>query len=279
MSPLLARLSIALAALLWSTGGAAIKSVGLDAPAIAGGRALFAAIALFALIPDARRRPTKGSLLTALAYAATCILFVFANRLTSAATAIFIQNTAPVWVLLLGARLLGERASRAELWSVPISLAGCLLFFLGDFYAGHASGNLAAFAASFTYAYLIIRYRQQSSADGLSSAVLGNVIIVLSMAPLALSGPAPTTADVLAIAYLGVIQQAAAVFLFIRGVATVSALEAALLTLLEPMMSPVWAFILVHERPGLLAVLGAALILLATVARTIAAQRRPAPAA
>lgn len=125
----------------------------------------------------------------------------------------------------------------------------------------------------------VIRYRQQSSADGLSSAVLGNVIIVLSMAPLALSGPAPTTADVLAIAYLGVIQQAAAVFLFIRGVATVSALEAALLTLLEPMMSPVWAFILVHERPGLLAVLGAALILLATVARTIAAQRRPAPAA
>src|SRR5437899_1988763 len=123
------RALIAGAALLWSTGGLAIKLSSLGAPAIAGGRALVAAVALFALIPSARGRWTIPVFGTALAYAATCMLFVFANTLTTAGNTIFIQNVAPVWVLLLSPMLLGERPTRAELISVPISLVGCGLFF------------------------------------------------------------------------------------------------------------------------------------------------------
>ncbi|MFO0723238.1 MAG: EamA family transporter [Myxococcota bacterium] len=277
MSPLLSRLSIAATALLWSTGGAAIKSSSLGAPAIAGGRAFFAAIALLLHDKSARQKPHRQVFLTALAYAATCILFVFANRLTTAATAIFIQNTAPVWVLLLSARVLGERATRAELYSVPISLAGCVLFFVDDLEGGHLAGNLCALAASLTYALLIVRYRQASRADGLSATVWGNLIIVVSMVPLAvIAGTWPSTRDLLGIAYLGLIQQALAATLFVRGIAGVSAVEGALLTLLEPMMAPIWAYLWIGERPGALSWVGAALILGATVGRTIASTRQTA---
>jgi DME family drug/metabolite transporter len=264
---LAARLAILGAAVLWSTGGAAIKLTALSAPRIAGGRALIAALVLLLLVPAARGRWSRPVLWTALAYAATCTLFVFANRLTTAGNAIFIQNTAPVWVLLVGPVLLGERPSREELLSIPISLLGCVFFFLDDLEGGRLAGNLCAAAASLSYALLIVAYRKLSSAEGVTATVAGNVVVAGLMAPLALDGPAPGALDLAALVYLGALQQAGAALLFIRGIRGVSALEGALLILFEPLLSPVWAFLLVGERLGPWALLGAGLILGATVLR------------
>lgn len=273
------RAAILAAALLWSTGGAAIKSAALGAPAIAGGRALFAAIALFALLPAARARPTPPILKTAIAYALTCSLFVFANTLTTAGSAIFIQNTAPIWVLLAAPRIYGERPSRPELYSLPFALLGCALFFAGDLGQGRVAGDLCALGASLTYATLIMRYRHTTTEESLSATVLGNLIIVGVMLPLALDGPVPAARDLGILLYLGVVQQAVAAVLFVRGVRGVSALEGSLLVLLEPLASPVWAFILVGERLGPLAILGAAVVLAATAWRTWAARASEASTA
>jgi drug/metabolite transporter, DME family len=264
------RLLIASAALLWSTAGAAIKVTSLGAPAIAGGRAVFAGLVLAILLPESRLWRSKAVWITALAYAITCSLFVFANTLTTAGNAIFIQNTAPVWVLLLSPRLLGERPTKPELLSVPLGLTGCLLFFLEDLGHGRWSGDLCALAAGVSYAILIIRYRKTTSAEGLAATVVGNAIIAVLLLPLAFAGPTPSASDLGVILYLGVIQQALAAVLVIRGLRGVSALEGALLILLEPIMSPIWAFLLVGERLGPIAIAGAALVLLSTVWRTYA---------
>ena len=269
MSPQRARLLIAVTAILWSTGGAAIKLATLDAPAIAAGRAIFAAVTIWLLIPEARGRPTRNIVWTALTYAVTCSLFVIANRLTTAGHAIFIQNIAPVWVLLLAPVLLGEHATRAEKWSIPLGLVGCGLVFADHLGEGRWAGDLCALAASVSYALLIILYRKHTTAESMSATVLGNLMIVVVMLPLALSGPAPTAQDVAVLAYLGIFQQALTAFLFVRAVRHVSALEGALLTLLEPLFSPLWAFLMVGETLGPLAVTGAILIGATTILRAI----------
>jgi drug/metabolite transporter (DMT)-like permease len=273
LSPARARLLIVCAALLWSTGGAAIKSSQLGAPAIAGGRAVFAMLVLGLIFPQARHRPNQEVGVASLAYAGVCTLFVFANTLTTAANAIFIQNIAPIWVLLLAPRLLAEKPTRPELISIPIALVGCALFFAEDLGRGRWSGNLCALAASVSFAVLILMYRKLTSIESFRATVWGNLWIVIMMAPLAIQGPAPTPRDLIGIAYLGLVQQALAALLFVRGIRGVSALEGSLLILLEPLFSPLWAFLLVGERIGALAIAGAVLVLISTLYRLRAAAR------
>lgn len=270
-SPLAARLSIAGAALLWSTGGAAIKSAELSSLQIASGRAFFAGLAVFLLFPSSRRRFTRPIWLTALAYAATTTLFVVANRHTTAANAIFLQNIAPIWVLLVGARWLGERPTRAELWSVPVSLLGSVLFLADGLAGGRLVGDAAGLCASFAYATLIVRYRKLGPEDGLTATVLGNILVFVFTLP-ALYGlldTPPRVQDLAALAYLGLVQQAFAAFLFLRGVSRTSALEASLLILIEPLCAPLFALLVVGETIGPAALVGAALVLGATLARTL----------
>lgn len=273
MSVLQARLAVVIAAIIWSTGGVAVKLSAQSAPQIAAGRAVFAAVALYALLPRSRGRWSPEVIKTALAYAATCILFVWSNTLTTAGNAIFIQNVAPVWVAIASPMLLSERATRAELLSIPFCLVGVTLVFADDLSTGRTTGNLLALAASFSYAALIMRYRKVSSDEGLAATVCGNVIIVLICGIPALSGAAPTASDIGVIAYLGIVQQAVPAVIFVAAIRRVSALEGALLLLLEPIFSPVWALVLVGESLGPLALIGAALVLVATAGRVVAKDR------
>lgn len=272
-APGVGRLAIIGAAVLWSTGGAAVKSSALTAPQIAGGRAVIAALVLWLVIKEARVRPNGRILLAALWYAVTAVLFVFANTLTTAASTIFLQNTAPIWVLLLSVPFLGERPSRAERLSVPVALGGALLFFLDDDQSGRLAGNLCALAASVTYALLIMSYKKLSSAEGTAATIYGALLVALGTLPFGLEGPAPTGTDLLVLLHLGILQQAGAALLFIWGIRGISALEGALLTLFEPLLSPLWAFLFVHEQVGPLGWLGGTLIVLATISRAWAARR------
>src|SRR5688500_15662561 len=125
-----ARLAILAAAVLWSTAGAAVKLSSLSAYQIASGRSLVAALVLALAFPAGRRLPSRGAMKVSVAYAATVVLFIIANKLTTAANAIFLQDTAPLYVLLLSPFLLKERPTRGELMAVPVFLLGLVLFFL-----------------------------------------------------------------------------------------------------------------------------------------------------
>ncbi|MEQ8278800.1 MAG: DMT family transporter [Deltaproteobacteria bacterium] len=262
------RLLIAIAALLWSTGGAAVKLSSLSGTQLVAGRAVVAGLVLFVLFPKARRGWSRDVWIGGVAYAATCTLFIFANTLTTAGNAIFLQNIAPAWVLLLSPILLNERATFAEKLTLPVSLAGCLLFFVDDVSAGSTLGNGLAVGASFSYATVLLFYRRLDVTGGIAATLCGNLLICVFVLPFSFDGPAPQLTDYLVVFHLGAIQQAGAAMLYVRGIRELSAMEGALLVYLEPVMSPVWAFLAVGERLTPLAILGGALIVGGAIWRT-----------
>lgn len=261
------RLYLLAAALLWSTAGAAIKNSSLNSLQIAFARSFVAAIVLFLILKEARRVPTKKVLLVALAYALTVVLFVIATKATTAANAIFLQDTAPLWVLLWSPWLLKEKPSRGELFAVPIFLLGLGLFFLDQLTPGQIFGNVVALASGVCFSLCIVGMRFLKT-EGIVATAYGNLIAALIALPFIWSGPAPTPVDYGIILFLGVFQLAAAYTLFSKGVTHVPAVEASLLILLEPVLNPVWTFLTTGERPGKFAILGGLVILLATLWRT-----------
>ncbi|ABS26596.1 DMT family transporter [Anaeromyxobacter sp. Fw109-5] len=263
------RLLILAAAVLWSTAGAAIKSSGLDAWQIAGGRSLVAGLFLLAVVRETRRLPTLRVLLVSVAYAFTVVMFVVATKLTTAANAIFIQDAAPLFVLVLSPLLLRELPTRGELLAVPVYALGLGLFFLDELSAGQVTGNLVALGSGVAFAFSIIGLRLLRH-DGPAALVYGNLIAAAATLPLALAGPAPTPLDVGLVVYLGVFQLGLAYLCFSRGLLHTPAVEASLLMLLEPVLNPIWTFLVAGERPGPWALAGGAVVLAATAWRTLA---------
>jgi drug/metabolite transporter (DMT)-like permease len=263
------RLLILSAAVLWSTAGAAIKRSDLDAWQIAGGRSLVAGAFLLLVVRQARVRPTPRVLLVSVAYAVTVVLFVVATKLTTAANAIFIQDTAPLWVLLLSPWLLREVPTKGELLAVPVYAVGLGLFFLDDLTAGQVTGNFAALASGVAFAFSIVGLRLLRH-DGPAALVYGNLVAAAVTLPLWTSGPAAAAPDLGLLLYLGVFQLGLAYLAFSRGVTGTPAIEASLLILLEPVLNPIWTFLFVGERPGPWAVVGGAVVLAATGWRTVA---------
>ena len=269
------RLLLLAAALLFSTGGAAIKATSLTSWQVACFRSAVAAVAILALVPSARRAWTWRSVVASLAYAATMILFVSANKLTTSANAIFLQDTAPLYLLLLGPWLLGERLRRADLLLAATLALGMALFFLGAERAAATApdpfrGNLIAAFSGLAWALTIagLRWIGRSDGAGLPAVVAGNVIACLGCLPMALPVAHAGWTDAAAIVYLGVFQIGLAYACLTRAIRHVPAFEASAVLLAEPAMNPVWAFLVHGERPGAWAVAGGALILGATLANT-----------
>jgi drug/metabolite transporter (DMT)-like permease len=263
------RLLLLAAALLWSTAGAAIKSCGLDAWQIAGGRSAVAAAFLFLAVRDARIRPTLRVLLVAAVYSVTVVLFVVATKLTTAANAIFIQDTAPLWVLLVSPWLLREHPTRGELLAIPIYGAGLGLFFLDELAPGQLAGNLTALVSGVAFALAIVGLRLLRH-DGPAALAWGNVVAAAVALPLWPRGPAATGPDLAIVVYLGIFQLGLAYLAFSRGVTGTPAIEASLLILIEPVLNPIWTFLATGERPGPWALLGGTIVLGATAWRAIA---------
>jgi len=279
-----ARLQIFGAAVLFSTGGAAIKAVDFQAWQVAGFRSGVAAIAVWALIPSSRRIP-RGTvtitLLTALAYAATLTLFVLANRLTTAANTIFLQSTAPVYIILLGPLLLREHLQRRDLVFMAAIAGGMALFFVGrqaSFVTAPdpVRGNILAIASGLTYALLLLGFRWMGTRGGSPAApvAIGNLLAFLLALPFALPVGSHGMFSWGVILYLGVVQIALAYYLLVRGIPHIRALEASLLLFAEPALNPLLAWAVHGEYPGRFALAGGGLILGATAIKAALDARR-----
>jgi len=290
MSRPLARLEVLAAALLFSTGGAAIKAT---SPALTGwqvacARSLVAAAFLALLLPSARRRMTRAQAVAAVPYAATLLLFVLANKTTTAANAIFLQATAPLYLLLVAPLWLGEKPRRSDLVLMLALGAGLALFFVGlDAPQGTAPrpllGNVLAAASGLTWAFTMAALRRLAREEvapggrpgsAVGAALWGNVLVALATAPLAVRGPAPEPADVLVLLYLGAFQIGLAYTFLTRAVRSLPALEGALLLLAEPVLNALFAWAAHGEVPGPWSRAGALVILGATIAHTLGAARR-----
>lgn len=262
------RLFVLAAALLWSTAGAGVKLCSLSAMQIACGRSFVAAIILFLLLKETRVRPTRDMLLVSSAYAATVVLFVMATKQTTAANAIFLQDTAPLWVLLLSPWLLKERPTRSELLAVPVFLVGLTLFFVDQLQPTQYVGNVLAIASGIAFALCIMGLRHVKE-SGIAATAWGNLIAAAVTAPFIFKGTMPTPVDYGVLLFLGVFQLGLAYALFSKGVSKMPAVEASLLILIEPVLNPIWTFLFTGERPGRWAIAGGAVILAATAWRTL----------
>lgn len=272
------------AATLWSTGGLFIKAVSLDALGVTMWRSLLAGVAIaiaFRVRPFDPRRERWTTWSAAIAYAAMLLLFVSATKLTTAANAIFLQYTAPLYVLVAGAVFLAERPSRLDIATVFAALAGMALFFVGELEAADLGGNACAIGAGIAFAAFLIFLRLPGTPRESRgrAMVVGNVLLVLVAFVVNLargSGESftPGPADLAGLLWLGVIQIGMAYVLFGFGIAHVAALEATLIGMLEPVLNPVWVFIFLAESPGSWAVLGGAIIIAAVTSRTVISERR-----
>jgi drug/metabolite transporter (DMT)-like permease len=213
----------------------------------------------------------------AAAYAVTMLLFVLANRLTTAADTIFLQSTAPLYLLLLGPLLLREPIRAGDVVYMAAVLGGIILFFLGSEPAMASApdprrGNLLALASGLTYALMLAGLRWMAlrghGASGLAAAALGNLMAGLTALPLALPVLHFHAADLGVMLYLGVIQIGLAYVFLTRGIRHVPGVEATTLLMVEPALSPLWAWLVQGERPGPWALAGGALILSATLSNT-----------
>ncbi len=272
-----ARALILAAAVLFSTGGAAIKACDLSAWQVASFRSGLAALTLLVLIPSARRGWNRRTLAVGLAYAATMVLYVTANKLTTAANTIFLQSTAPLYILLFGPWLLGERTRRRDLLFTAAMAAGLVLFFVAAETVSVTApdpfrGNLVAAVSGASWALTLVGLRwlgRDGSGEGAARAVAaGNLLACLGALPMALPiGTVPAQSWAV-VAYLGVVQIAIAYLCLTRGIRRIGALEASLLLLLEPVLNPLWALLFHRELPGGWALVGGAVIVAATAAKT-----------
>ena len=263
-----------LAALLWSTGGLFIKWVNWNGMAISGVRSLISALVIgVAFRRDLKITWSGTQLLCAVAYALTVSLFVVANKLTTAANAILLQYTAPVHVALLSAWLLKERITLRDWLTITAVLTGMVMFFFEQMSPGSLTGNLLALFTGFTFALFSVLLRKQKGASPAASVFLGNLLTTLIGLPFMFDG-APGLQGWLGMLYLGVFQLGLAYVLYTWALAHVTAMEAILITLIEPILNPAWVFLLMGEVPAWTSLLGGAIIIGAVTVHHLIGARR-----
>jgi drug/metabolite transporter (DMT)-like permease len=266
------------AALLWSTGGLFIKATALDAYELSFGRSLLAALTVAYFTRRQGFRVNSVTVVVAALYAALLLLFVMATKLTTAANAIFLQYTAPVYVLIFEPLVFKEKYRRADFLVVAACAAGIALFFVGRLRPEEMTGNLLALLSGVCFAafMLLIRLPRAGRVNRASSIIYGNLLLAAVCAPAFFRGAHEVTpSDVGSVLFLGVVQIGLAYTLFTRGVERgVRSLDAALVGYVEPLSNPVWVFLFLGERPSQWAILGGSIIVAAVALHTLLLARK-----
>jgi drug/metabolite transporter (DMT)-like permease len=263
------------AALCWSLAGVLIKFVASTWPglAVAGGRGFIAAIFLLLSNRGLRFHFSRDQIVGALGYAACTVTFCTATTLTSAANAILLQYTAPVWVALFGAWFLGERATRADWITIVVALGGMALFFKDSLTLGHLDGDLLATASGVCFAGMTIALRKQKDSSPVESIILGNLLAFLIGLPWIVRAPLLPASGWAALTVLGVVQLGVSYWLYARAIKHVTALEAVLIPVIEPILNPVWVLLFMHEIPTRWALIGGTIVLGVVTLRAIGSVR------
>lgn len=275
-------LQLLLAAVLWSTGGFLIKSVSWNAPALACVRSLIAAATVYVFLGCPPLKWSRANAVGAVCYVGTVMLFVGANKLTTAANAIFLQYTAPVLVAVLGGIFLGERPTRLDWVLIGVVQVGCLLFFFDRLTPEGWMGCVLALASGVSFAGLVLMMRRQRDESPAQIVLQGNLLTGLVGLPFAITTtPGPGAWSGLVI--LGVFQLGIPYLLYARAIKKVRALESSLISTVEPVLNPIWALWFLGEMPNAWALWGGGLVLGSALVRGIvtalvaeaAAARRP----
>jgi len=265
---------VLIAAVLWSTSGLFIKIIDLNPFTIAGSRGIIAALLLLALMN--KRLNFNWSLpqvAGGVCYAGAMITFVVATVMTTAANAILLQYTMPVFTALFGLWILKEIVTRFDWAIIIIVLGGMALFFFDELTVDGLWGNIIAIVSAVFFALLIIFMRMQKSGSPVETIILGNIITFFICLPFIIQEP-PTGVSLLPLSYLGIIQLGLPFLLYSTAIKYVTAIDAVLIQTIEPLLNPIWVFLIIGEEPGSWAIVGGAVVLVAVTFRNIYTNKR-----
>lgn len=243
--------------------------------AIAGGRSAIAIPVMLLCIGRPKFTFSRAQIGGAIGYALTVILFVFATRMTTAANAIFLQYTAPIYVAIIGRWYLGERAHSVDWLVILFALLGIALFFFDRLTISGFWGNIIALASGLAFASVALFLRKEKEGSPVASIVLGNLLVALAGLPFIFQqslGPEGWWRLLL----LGSVQLGLPYVFYGIAIKHVTALEATLIPLLEPVLNPLWVMLALGERPGSWAMVGGAIVLGTVLARGALMLRRSA---
>jgi drug/metabolite transporter (DMT)-like permease len=262
-----------LTALLWSTSGLCIKLLHWQPVSIFSARGLVASAVFLIWLRGVRLRITPSLAAGAAGYMGAQFLFILSTRLTTAANAIFLQYTAPIYVLLFGVWFLRERPLRIDWITMVVIFAGMLLFFGEDLALEGFYGNLAGVLGGVALGVMFVATRAQKDSHPAQIFLIGSCLGGVIGLP-SLLQETWTLADATIIVYLGLVQTGLASALYSIAIRQIPALESNLILMLEPVLNPVWVFLAIGESPAPLALAGGAVVLGAIATRAIAGARR-----
>lgn len=268
MSHRSAVLLLIVTSLLWSLGGVLVKSVDWPSMAKAGMRSALASVVIWAWLGRPQFTFSRTQIGAAVAYAAMVSLFIVASDRTTAANAIFLQYTGPIYVALLGPWVLGEPTRRIDWVCIAIALCGIALFFRDEFSPAGLWGNVAGLASGFAFGSTVLFLRKERDASPTSALLLGNLLTAAIGLPFCF-GKMPSPPEWVALAILGIVQLGLAYILYGIAIRHVTALEAILITMLEPILNPVWVALRQGEVPGPWSLAGGGLVLGSVLLRAL----------
>ena len=270
-----ALLLLVITAVLWSLGGLLIKSVNAHPLAISGTRSAIAAAVILIYIKKPRFNWSFAQISAAAFYAATVITFVLATKLTTAANAILIQYTAPVYVALFGAWLLKEKPKLIDWVTIIVVVTGMLMFFMEHLDARGIWGNFFAALSGLSFALFVVFMRMQKDGSPIESVIIGNILTAIIGLPFLFAG-IPDSKGWACLAILGVFQLGIPYILYSEAIKHATALEASIIPVIEPILNPIWVGLIIHEVPGFLAILGGFIVIIAVTLRcALVASKQP----
>jgi drug/metabolite transporter (DMT)-like permease len=269
-----ALLYIAIAATLWSTSGVLVKLIDWQPLAILAGRSIFSSLIFLVALRRFPTQWTRWKIMASVAYILTQFLFVTSTKMTTAANAIFLQYTAPIYVILLAFWFLHEKPSRTDWGSMVIIFTGLLLFFGDKLSTNGFYGNILAILSGVTSAFMMVSLRAQKDSIPGESILIANLFTAIVGFPFVLRETWTITSWSIVL-YLGLIQIGLSFLLFSKAIKHVPALEANLLSTLEPILNPVWVFLFVGESMGIFALIGGLVVLGGVIFSAVGSARAP----
>jgi drug/metabolite transporter, DME family len=264
-------LAVVLTALLWSSGGLLIKLISLNSMQLSFFRCLIAAIVFALIFRKKVLKVNKLAILNAVFYATVLTLFVIATKTTTAANAIFLQSTAPIYVLIFEPIINKTRWEPINIITIAVCFVGMILFFLGELSPGHLEGNIVALLAGIAFAAFFLGMRKNDKEYQQSAIFYGNIIVAAICIPFIIELETISLSDLWMVSFLGVFQIAAAYAIFTYGIKRILAVEASIISMLEPVLNPVWVLLGYGEVPTTFAIIGGLIIISAISLRTLVA--------
>ena len=245
-----------------------IKMINWNPIAIAGVRSGIAAMVLFPMVKKRNFKITGISLLTSVSLSVTVFFFVAATKMTTAANAIILQYTAPIYTVLFSGIFLKEKARKVDILFSILAVGGVVLCFMDKLSTDYILGDVIALFSGVSFGWFYLFMRKQKALSPLYSAFMGNILTFLISIPFLFKGEL-THIDFLYLLILGIFQMGFPMLFYSIGIKYITAIEAILISTIEPILNPVWVYLSIGESPGKWTFLGGFIVISSILFRSV----------